>query len=203
MNRISRRSLFAAGGSTVGLAAVLAACRGDDGGSSEDSRRPRRPRGDIALLRTASSIEHVGLVAYGLAIESRLVETRAVRQLLRLFRSHHRDHAALFVGATRDLNGKVYDEPNPAVLEQLKSPIDAMVDEPSVLALALSFEAIAAQTYQSFVNEFRDQKLSFSTVSVGGSEARHMAALLTLLGETAAPNVLQTTERAVASGTGI
>jgi hypothetical protein len=89
------------------------------------------------------------------------------------------------------------------VLEQLKGSINALADEASVLALGRAFETIAAQTYQAFVNEFRDASLGIATMSIGGAEARHAAAMVALLGEAAVPDPFQTTERAVESGTGL
>jgi len=201
---ISRRRLITAGGATMAMAAVLAACVGGDSDDVADPGPPKPTRRDVMLLRTASSIELVGLVAYDIALDSGLIETPAVADLVRLVRAHHTQHAQLFAGATRDLGGAAFREPNPAVLEQFKSSINGLADEASILTLGRNFETIAAQTYQAFVNEFRDASLGIATVSIGGAEARHAAAMVALLGgEAAVPNAFQTTERAVEPGTGL
>jgi Ferritin-like domain len=200
---ITRRRLLTASGATMAMAAVLAACVGGDSDDEADPAPPKRPRGDVTLLRTVSSIEHVGLVAYDIALDSGLIETPAVADLVRLARAHHKQHAVLFAGATQDLGGAPFREPNPAVLEQFKSSINALADETSILTLGRNFEIIAAQTYQAFVNEFRDASLGIATLSIGGAEARHAAAMVALLGEVAVPNAFQTTERAVEPGTGL
>jgi Ferritin-like domain len=200
---ISRRRLITASGATMAMAAVLAACVGGESEKDAEPGPPTRTRGDVTLLRTASSIELVGLVAYDIALDSGLIETPAVADLVRLARAHHEQHAALFAGATRELGGAAFREPNPAVLEQFKSSINGLADEASILTLGRNFETIAAQTYQAFVNEFREASLGIATASIGGAEARHAAAMVALLGEAAVPAAFQTTERAVEPGTGL
>lgn len=198
---ISRRQLLVGGGGALALSAVLPSLDAVFA-AAEASPRPR-DRGDVELLRTASSVEHVGLTAYRIALDSGIVETEIVRDLLRRFRAHHREHASVLEATTDELRGRPYRTPNRAVLEQMKPSINALSDEASVLELALNFETIAAHTYQAAVPRARDRRLGVAVMTIGAAESRHAAALLSLAGEVAVPLALQTTQRAVAPGVGL
>ena len=198
---VSRRQLLVGGSGAVALSALLPSL--DAVFAAVDAAPRPRDRHDVEILRTASSIEHVGLAAYRIAIDSGIVETAAIRKLLRRFRAHHREHASVLEKTTEDLGGRPFRTPNRAVLEQLKPAINALTDEASVLKLGVAFEVIAAQTYQATVRRARDPRLGVAAMTLGASESRHTAALLALAGESAVPLALQTTEHAVVPGTGL
>ena len=198
---VTRRQLLAGG---AGALLVSGALPSLDAVFAAAGAAPRpRDRTDVELLRTASSVEHVGIMAYRVVMGSGLVETEVIDGLLRRFRSHHREHASVLEATTEELHGRPYRTANRAMLEQIKPSINALSDEASVLKLAVAFEVIAAQTYQAAVEEARDERLGVAVMTIGASEARHAAALLALAGQPAVPLALQTTEHAVAPGVGI
>jgi len=158
---------------------------------------------DVVILRTASSLEEVAVAAYQLAIDSGLVTTSAIVDAAKLFQSHHKEHSALFQGATKKAGGEPFAKPNPAVLALFQPKIDALKTENDVVALALQLEMAAAQTYQSTVSLFEDMTLNVAAMSVGGVEARHAAVLATVLGQPAVPKAFQITDMAVKAGTGV
>lgn len=200
---VGRRRLLRAGGAAIALSAVLAACSDSDGDTTRRPRPPMAVRQDLLIMRTASSLEHVAVVVYGTVLESGLVTTPELDALLQQFRSHHLEHAALFEEASRDLGGTPYDAANPAVLEQLKPPLNALEDEPGVITLALQVENIVGQTHQSNVGSYREPALAVAAMSVGGVEARHAAAMSAILSQPAAPEAFQKAEQAIPPGTGL
>ena len=115
---VTRRRFLQIGG-TLSMGAVLAACIG--GGSSKRSRDSSGGAGgrraDVTITRTFSSVEAVAVAVYAAALDSGLLTTPAVTDLADLFRSHHREHAALFVGTTRDLGGAPFTDPKPIVMQ--------------------------------------------------------------------------------------
>ena len=72
-----------------------------------------------------------------------------------------------------------------------------------VVALAYDLEVVAAQTYQSNVAGFEDPALNAAIMSVGGVEARHAAALASVLQQNPVPAAFQVTDKAVMAGTGV
>lgn len=209
---LNRRRFMQIGGLTVATAAIFAACGSDsddaasaiDEADDEDS-----PMGgdaaesDITILRTASSLEVLAVDVYQKAIDSGLVKTAAIGDAAKLFQEQHREHAGLFQGATKKLGGEEMTEANPVVLQSLQGPLAALTDELSVVRLALTLEQAAAATYQSTAGAFKDVSLNQAAMSVGGVEARHVAVLSSVLDQAGAPKAFQTTEGAVAAGTGV
>jgi len=211
LDGINRRRFIQFGGVTVAAAAILAACSDGDGdkkssGSGNgdgDGAGAQASDTDITILRTASSLEELAVAVYQTAVDSGLVTTMAVADAAKLFQSQHREHAALFEGATREAGGEPFDEPNPAVMAQLQPAIDALTDEAAIVKLAFDLETVAAQTYQSAVGAFTDASFNVATMSVGGVEARHAAVLAQVLNQPAVPVAFQVTDQAVVAGTGV
>lgn len=222
---MSRRSLFRVGGIGLAGAVLLAAC-GSDGNSAMTTAPGTVPAGatdttmagtmpdtmpgtdpmadgDVVLLRTASSLEHLAVAAYQIAIDSGLVTTTAVGDAAMRFQEHHQEHAAFFEAATTKMGGTAFTDPNPVVLAALKPSIDALKDEAGVIALALQLERAAAATYQSGVGVVLDASLNKALMSVGGVEARHAAVLAGALGQMAVPAAFGSIDGAVAAGTGV
>jgi hypothetical protein len=201
---VTRRRFLQIGG-TVTLGAVLAACLGDGGSetSREDTGGAEGRRTDITITRTFTSIEEVAVAVYGAGLASGLLATSAVIDLANLFESHHREHAALFRAATRDLRGEPFTEPNPVVMQQLRPRIDGLQDEAAVVTLALDVETVLAETYQATVGAFGDKSFNVASMSVGAADARHAAALAQVLQQPPAPLAFQGTDQAVPAGTGV
>jgi hypothetical protein len=210
---LNRRKFMQIGGLTVATAAIFAACGSDesddaaaaiDEADDEDSAMGGdAAESDLTILRTASSLEVLAVDVYQKAIDSGLVKTAAIGDAAKLFQEQHREHAALFQGATKRLGGKEMTEANPVVLQSLQAPLAALTDESGVVQLALMLEQAAAATYQSTIGAFKDVSLNQAAMSVGGVEARHVAVLSSVLDQPGAPKAFQTTDGAVAAGTGV
>jgi Ferritin-like domain/TAT (twin-arginine translocation) pathway signal sequence len=201
---ITRRWFLQIGG-TVTLGAALAACLGDGGDteSQEDTGGAEGRRIDITITRTLSSLEELAVAVYQTGLDSALLMTPAVIDLANLFRSHHREHAALFRGATEDLGGAPLSQPNRAVMQQLQPELDGLRDEAGVVRLAFDVENILAQTYQATMGAFGDRSFNVAAMGVGGAEARHAAAFAQVLRQPPVPGAFQGTEAAVPVGTGV
>lgn len=205
---LDRRRFMQIGGLSVATAAVFAACGTDDSATADNDdddakKKPADARGDIQILRTASSLEVLAGEVYDKALNSGLVKTPALGDAAQLFQSQHKEHAELFQGATKKLGGEPMSEPNPVVAQSLEGPIAAMADEAAVARLALMLEQAAAATYLASVGRFTDLELNQVAMSVGGVEARHMAVLAGVLNQTQVPQAFLTTDGAVAPGTGV
>jgi len=201
---LTRRRFLQIGG-TLSMGAVLAACIG--GGSTK--RSPDSSGGvggrkaDATILRTLSSVEAVAVVVYTTTLDSGLLTTPAVAQLADVFRSHHREHAALYEGTTKDLGGAPFTDPNPIVMQQVQPSLDGLRDEGAAVSLAFDVETILADTYQSTMGIFADKSFNVAAMSVGGAEARHAAALAQALGVPPVPQAFEATEHAVPAGNGV
>jgi hypothetical protein len=185
---LNRRRLLSIGGISVVTAAVLAACGKDTQAAPSIIRQtgdptpaPKAPVAvvdDIALLRTASSLERAAVSAYDTAAKSGLLKTSAIVAAATLFRDQHVEHAQLFESTTTRLGGEAFTKANPIVMEQVIVPaLGGLKTESDVVLFAHQLENIAAATYQLSVQMYRSVRLRQSAMSVGGVEARHAATL--------------------------
>jgi hypothetical protein len=222
---MNRRSALRIGGVTILGGALLAACGSDKNDAATTTAAGAATTGaattaasttagatttsgtaataDVAILRTASSIEELAVAAYQTAIDSGLVTTMAIADAAKLFQSQHKEHSGLFQSLTKKAGGEAYTLPNQVILKAIQPTIDALKDEMGVVALALELENVAAQTYQSNVATFMDPSLNAAIMSVGGVEARHAAALAGVLKQAQVPAAFQVTDKAVKAGTGV
>ncbi|MGK2949739.1 MAG: ferritin-like domain-containing protein [Acidimicrobiales bacterium] len=183
-----RRNFFKFGGATLMGAAVLAACGSDDdgdtagttttAGGSPDTTGGEDGNMDVALARTAASLEKLAVDVYQTAIDSGLVTTAAIGDAAGLFQSHHQDHLDALNGAISGAGGEEVDEANQAVFDAMVQPaLDALSDEAGVVALALDLELAAAQTYVFAGGVLSVPALRSTIMTIGGIEARHAAVL--------------------------
>lgn len=219
---LSRRRFLRIGGVAVAASAALAACSASGrvpaaAGSTTTTARGDSP--DVGLLRLASSIEHTLVQVYMTALGSGVITTASLGETARYFADQHVDHARLMETRTTALGGQPFSTANQAVLSGLQVRIDGLTSEADVLRLAYDMESMASATYYAAVGGFIDPHLDGLASSVGGVEARHMAALGMVLSGLPAPlpsvtpaaayppypkaGAFQTTEGAVPPGTGI
>ena len=187
-----RRSFFKLGGATILGAAVLAAC-----GDTEDDRSTNSTTSstmgdgagemDLALARTAASLEKLAVDTYQTGIDSGLVTTMAIAEAATLFQSHHQDHLDALNAVISDAGGDEVVEPNEAVFKALIEPaVAAAKAEADIVQIAFDLESAAAQTYVFAGGQLGTPTLRSTIMTIGGIEARH-AAILQIAAQGAAP----------------
>jgi hypothetical protein len=190
---LSRRRVLVVGGFSVALAAVVAACAPDRpraqvpqaGVAPTTTGLPEQNITDEVLLRTASSLEHSLVGAYDTVLGLNAI-TPDAGTTVRLFRNHHAEHATFFEGATRDIGGAPFTQPNAAMQANIIDPalkaIAAAGNHPDDFAwFVYGLENVAAGTFQSFVPTLHVPNLRGEMMSVGGVEARHAAVASTFI----------------------
>ena len=200
---LSRRRFFIAGGATISFGALLAACGGSTtteiariGNAPEKTELVDAPVTDIALLRTATSLEHNAIFVYEAVAAAGLLSGDAATLAAR-FLSDHKAHAEATASLTEKLGGKAYNEPNPRLQSIYIEPALRLIagdkasgvsatDDPvaDVLALAYALETIAGSTYQVYVPMLADPALRSAAIGIGEQEARHAAVIGSLLNPT-------------------
>jgi hypothetical protein len=196
-----RRGFLRIGGVAIAMSAVLAAC-GDD---AADEQLPvtgtfppspgeplTAPPGsealDLNLLRTAQSIEVLAVQTYQQALDSDLVTTTAVADAAGLFQEHHEQHGDAIASVIEGLGGEPYDDPNPFLERTVVGPaVEVLATEEEVVALAVTLENTAAQTYVFAAEVLTTPQLRQGVMTIGAVEARHLAALNILQELPAAP----------------
>ena len=197
---LSRRRFFIAGGATISFGALLAACGGSTttdiariGNAPEKTKLVDAPVTDIALLRTATSLEHNAIFVYEAVVAAGLLSGDAAILAAR-FLSDHQAHAEATASLTEKLGGKAFNEPNPRLQSIYIEPALRLItgdeakgipatDDPvaDVLALAYALETIAGSTYQVYVPMLAEPALRGAAIGIGEQEARHAAVIGSLL----------------------
>lgn len=196
---LSRRRFFLAGGATISLGALLAACGGGTessgipviGNAPESQDLPDAPVTDVTLLRTATSLEYNAIFVYEAVAD--LLSGDASRLAAR-FLSDHRSHADAAASLTQQLGGRVFDKPNPRLQSIYIEPALTLIlgDEAAgvpptedpvadIINLAYALETLAGATYQAYVPLLNDKALRAAAMGIGEQEARHAAVLGSLL----------------------
>jgi rubrerythrin len=209
-----RRDMLRIGGFTVATAAVIAACGEHDRGQvgrvgavPTTIKLPDAIVTNVALLRTASSLEHTAINVYNQVIGNSDLLDPALDDVAKRFMDDHVGHAALFEELTTRAGGTPWTCGNPKIDDAIINPILNRItkgapatptskaidpsDDPhrDVLNFAHGLESLAGATYQSLVALFSDPSLRADSMTVGAREARH-AALLALTINAARPEGL-------------
>lgn len=192
--RVGRRQLLIAGGATVSLGALLAACGG--GGAGEPGRvgfspaptaLPTETVDDAVHLRTAQSIENTIVDVYGRITESGAL-TGADADLLARLVDEHTATAAQVAELVTEADGEPYDCTNDWYMERIIPPLFARIegdpdediapsDDPArdMLALMDAMESMAASMYQSLVEVLSTPQVRAEVLQFAVRSARHSA----------------------------
>jgi len=175
--QVTRREVLQLGGMLV-AAIVLSSCSDSGDGTGTEATD-----NDITLLRTASSLEALGVATYQAMLATGLVTDPGMMAALGVFQAHHVEHGRRMQAATTEAGGQAYVQPNPVLKQSVVDPtIPTLVDQTSVVAFASSFETILAETYAYLVGQLSLPSLRQAVMTVGGVEARHVAVLNRALG---------------------
>ena len=193
---LSRRGLFGLGASTVGLAAVFAACGNEEdsapgrvGNAPVETDLPEGEVDDVVLLRTLTSLEHSIVAVYdALADIDGLGDD--VATLLGRFTDDHEATASAYAELTSAAGGEPYECPNSWLMRRTLQPVldhiiggtvegveipptdDADRDS---LATADALETIAAATAQQYLERLTDPALRTEVIAAGTSASRRAA----------------------------
>ncbi len=151
---------------------------------------------EVQLLQTAAALENLAVITYQTALTLPFIGGSAAVPVVTAFATktmaQHAEHALAFNAAVKKLGGAEqtgvpakYEAIVKAALPGIKGPAD-------VVALAITLENVAAQTYVKDVGLVNTPELRQLFASVAGVEAQHVAILLAVQALLAAnlPNLI-------------
>ncbi len=189
--RTTRRDALRLGGVTLSLGAIIAACGDGRGGDDAPGRVGLAPSttalgdfavDDVALLRTASSLEITAVELYNTALDLDVLPSAAVTLANRLI-DNHQAVADEMAALTEAAGGEAWTCNNPWIVERSIEPILASIIESDdvlrdVINLAISFENLAVATHQSLARALTTSERRVAVANAASLEARHSAALV-------------------------
>jgi hypothetical protein len=190
-SRLGRRDALRIGGLTISLAAIVAACGDDRGGSTDPGRigvappitePPDYPVDDAVLLRTASSIEQSTIMVYEAILDLGVLDAEGAA-LVEMLIDNHRELDTIMGELTVAAGGEVWPCTNPWMEERFLVPIvDAIKasdnQERDIYNVAVSFENLGAATYQQFSVELTEAEQRTAVVKAAAQDSRNSAVLV-------------------------
>ncbi len=189
--RFGRRDAIKVGGLTVSLAALVAVCGNDRGGSEAGGRVGYQPPitappeygvDDVVLLRTIASVELTVADAYAGLIENGAVEGE-VLTLIERFAENHRAIAEEMNGFAVDAGGDAWECGNPWLVSRLVEPLLEAIDlsdnaERDVFNSAVAMENLTVATNQAYAILITITDAAEAALAAAALEARQSAALV-------------------------
>ncbi|MFE2875123.1 ferritin-like domain-containing protein [Streptomyces roseus] len=137
-------------------------------------------REDVMALQTAASLENLAVDVYRQAAGLPFIKNgnKTVAAFISTTISQHSAHARAFNAAATKAGGRAQHAPNAKYAAIVKKALPGIKGPADVVALALTLEDVAAQTYTKYTGEVRDVRLRSLFVSIAPVEAQHRAVLL-------------------------
>lgn len=174
-------------GAASAFAIFLAACGDDDDESSSSSgtktsNEPKKSAGgDLAIVQYALTLEHLETDFYNAVLDSGVVKDKALGETARLIRDAEQAHVDTLTGVVKDLGGRP---------ERPATNFDAVLEggQKMVLETAAAVENLGAAAYLGQAGRIQSMDILAAALSIHSIEARHAAALNTVVGKTIVPD---------------
>ncbi|HEV2634190.1 MAG TPA: ferritin-like domain-containing protein [Actinocrinis sp.] len=136
--------------------------------------------GDIMALQTAASIENLAVSVYTTAAGLDFIKTgnATVAAFITKTTAQHTAHAQAFNQAITAAGGMQQTGADPKYAAVVKSALPTIKGPADVVALAITLEDVAAQTYTKYVSLASNASLRTLFGSVAPVEAQHRSVLL-------------------------
>jgi rubrerythrin len=144
------------------------------------SRAAAASSDDIQALQTAASIENLAVSVYTTAAGLSFIKdgNKTVAAFIAKTTQQHQAHAQAFNAAATQAGGKAQNAPDPKYDAVVKQKLPSIKTPADVVALAITLENVAAQTYTKNVSQVTDAQLRKLFASVAPVEAQHRSVLL-------------------------
>ncbi|MFF3215893.1 ferritin-like domain-containing protein [Streptomyces sp. NPDC002886] len=149
-------------------------------GPALDEVDVRVSRDDVMALQTAASLENLAIDVYRKAAGLPFIKNgnKTVAAFIATTISQHSAHARAFNAAATQAGGKAQTAPNAKYAAIVKKALPGIKGPADVVALAITLEDVAAQTYTKNAGGVRDVRLRSLFASIAPVEAQHRAVLL-------------------------
>jgi len=148
--------------------------------------------GDPDILEKAIGLERVAILAYGVAIDSKLLST-GFERVARRFRDHETEHAGTLTAALMDLGGTPPPkQPTVADIDGVVKGIGDVKSQADVANFAIELEMAAVAAYYDAHRKLIDAKLLQAGASIMANEAQHLVVLRQAVKRSPVPNAFET-----------
>ena len=180
------RRQFLKGTGLLAAGALVAACTSDKPKAAPGVTSTTEPTttssgaspSDIALIKTAASLEALATQVYQRAAGAALVRDPAALDATTLFLMHHTAHQVALNDLLETAEVSAVTTPNDALDKAIFEPaLAAAATQDDVIQLLLTLEEVLAQTYVYSVDVLTKPEHRALFMSIAGTQARHRAVL--------------------------
>ena len=175
-------------GAASAFAIFLAAC-GDDEESSNggggaamgNSGSSGSNKQDLEIVQYALTLEHLETDFYNAVIDAGVITDKALAETAKMIRDNEQEHVDALTGTVEQLGGKP---------KRPKTNFDAVLEggPEMVLATAAEVENLGAAAYLGQAGRIKSKEVLAAALSIHSIEARHAAALNSVVGKTIVPD---------------
>ena len=179
-------SMMGGAGAASAFAIFLAACGGDDeeqSSSTTTKKKTKKPAagGDLAIVQYALTLEHLETDFYNAVIDAGIIKNKALGKIAVMIRDNEQEHVDALTATVEKLGGKP---------KRPKTNFDAVLEggPKMVLQTAATVENLGAAAYLGQAGRIESKEVLAAALAIHSIEARHAAALNTVVGRTIVPD---------------
>jgi rubrerythrin len=146
---------------------------------------------DGDILMSAITLERIAVLAYGAAIDSKLL-TPGFERVARRFRDHEQAHADVLVTALTDLGGTPPAAPQVKDIDSVVKGIGDLRSQADVAHFAIELELAAVAAYYDAHSKLIDAKLLQTGAAIMADEGQHLVVLRQAVKQPPVPNAFET-----------
>jgi len=149
---------------------------------------------DGDILASAITLERIAVLAYGVALDSKLLSPDLER-VVRRFRAHEQAHADVVTTALTDLGGTPPAAPRAKDIDSVVKGVGDLKSEADVARFAIELETAAVAAYYDAQSKLVDGKLLQTGASIMANEGQHLVVLRQAAKQDPVPNAFETGEQ--------
>jgi rubrerythrin len=178
-------SMMGGAGAASAFAIFLAACGEDEEESSSAGTKKKRKKpaagGDLAIVQYALTLEHLETDFYNAVIDSGVIKDKNLGKIAVMIRDNEQEHVDALTATVEKLGGKP---------KRPKTNFDAVIEggPKMVLETAATVENLGAAAYLGQAGRIQSKEILAAALAIHSIEARHAAALNTVVGKTIVPD---------------
>ncbi len=174
-------------GAASAFAIFLAACGDDDDDTSPSSggttteKKQKATSADLEIVQYALTLEHLETDFYNAVLDSGIIKDKALGQTATMIRDNEQEHVDALTATVEKLGGKPM---------RPKTNFDAVLEggQDMILQTAAVVENLGAAAYLGQAGRIQSKEILAAALAIHSVEARHAAALNTVVGKTIVPD---------------
>ena len=173
-------------GAASAFAIFLAACGDDDddassSGAGTTTEKRKATSADLEIVQYALTLEHLETDFYNAVLDSGVIKDKALGETAKMIRDNEQEHVDALTATVEQLGGKPM---------RPKTNFDAVLEggQDMILQTAAVVENLGAAAYLGQAGRIQSKKILAAALAIHSVEARHAAALNTVVGKTIVPD---------------